>query len=100
MPGPVIAGKIDANGTILSSTPGISVNRRGNGIYEITIPARPTIHYPIITGLSVVGGNDDIAITYMSLSTSVFEIYTRRQDNGGAAGVLVNNAFSFFIPIY
>ena len=79
---------------------GCTVTRLSQGNYQITFnnPANSAA-YPILATMQGLAQNDDYQWAYWDRTVNGFRIEIREQDNGGAAGVLRDSGFSFFVPI-
>lgn len=94
----VAAGKVNADGTI-DSIFNSTVTRLSTGNYRVTfLNNQPSANYPILITVESTPGQDDIIPQYTNITSTSFDVFISEQDNGGTAGVPIDNAFSFFIP--
>lgn len=96
------AGAVTVTGTTLTTdqAAGCTVSRLARGRYQITFnnPAN-TATYPVLATMQGLPQNDDYQWAYLNRTINGFQIEIREQDNGGAAGVLRDSGFSFFVPV-
>jgi hypothetical protein len=100
----VAAGKINANGSVASSsgivTSGISA---GAGLYNIVLSsALPNANYVIqLTAIDRNGtGNDAPIITYANQTANGFQVRIGDSDNGQSDLSRINNQFMFTVITY
>ncbi|MGJ8737725.1 beta strand repeat-containing protein, partial [Zobellia laminariae] len=95
-------GKISSAGTVIKSTPGVTVTKlAGLGHYQVTLAAGTTADSDYIIQLSQPGrggaGNDDPGISYSSQTTTTFEVIIGDNDNGGTDRTRFDSEFMFTI---
>lgn len=92
-------GSVLSDGT-LEQGAGATITRFGVGQYDITFNSvANTATYPVLATMQALPQNDDYQWAYLNRTISGFRIEIREQDNGGAAGILRDSGFSFFVPI-
>jgi len=93
------AGSVAGDG-IAEQIAGGSVVRVAVGQYDVTFnSAAFSDTYPVLATMQGLPQNDDYQWAYLNRTVNGFRIEIREQDNGGAAGVLRDSGFSFFVPI-
>lgn len=93
------AGSILSDGTS-EQIAGASVVRVAAGQYDISFnTAANSATYPVLATMQALPQNDDYQWAYLNRTVNGFRIEIREQDNGGAAGVLRDSGFSFYVPI-
>lgn len=94
-------GAVNVSGGVLTTetAAGATITRAGVGQYNILFssPANNAL-YPVLATMSALPQNDDYQWAYLNRTVNGFSIEIREQDNGTAAGTLVDSGFSFFVP--
>lgn len=94
---PFSMGNVNANGNSVN-TVNATTQRVSTGRYRITFstPA-PSSNYVILLSNETNSTNDDLNISFNTVTNASFEVRIDEQDNGTTAGTLTNNAFHFLV---